>query len=271
MRGVLIAIALVAAFAFGALQIGSDAIFARAGQPQSLPAHLPAQLGVAIYRGAARVAQPSFVNSMLARAALDRGDLAGAQTYAQRLPDSPRRDDLLGEIAASRDDASTAQQYFIRAGDIEAIDRLVTAIASRDPAQAYRLEDGLRTRLEQSGTHPDAVAEAYWRMGELASWQSNHRLGMRNFRHAVALSPLSEKYLISAGFEAYNVRDDQAALRYFSRALSVDPASADAYAGAGMALLRQGDRAGAVRYAQRASATKRPSHALLTLEKQLHE
>jgi tetratricopeptide (TPR) repeat protein len=268
-RGVLITIALAAAFVLGALQIGSDAVFAKAGEPVSLPAHVPLRLGAAIYRTAARVARPPFVIGMLARASLNSGDLTHAQTYAQALPDSAWRDELLGQIARAGGDRAAAQQYFLRAGDIEAIDRAVDALARRDPAAAYRLESQLKDRLQQSGTHPDAVAEAYWRMGELASWQSNQRLGMHNFRQAVMLSPLSEKYLVSAGFEAYDVRDDAAALRYFSRALSVDPASADAYAGAGMALLRQGDRAGAIRYAQRARATKRYSHALITLETQL--
>jgi tetratricopeptide (TPR) repeat protein len=270
-RGVLIAIALVAAFVLGALQIGSDAIFAHAGEPASLPAHLPSQLGTAIYRRAARVAQPAFVNSMLARAALDRGDLTQAQTDAQRLPDSARRDELLGQIALARGDQGAAQRYFVRAGDIEAIDRVVDALAPRHPAAAYRLQAQLKDRLQQSGTHPDAVAEAYWRMGRIAWQESRRELGMQQYMQAISLSPLSEKYLISGGFAAYELHDDARALRYFSRALNVDPASADAYAGAGMALLRRGDRAGALRYAQRARATQRPSHALLTLEKQLHE
>lgn len=271
MRGVLFGIVVIVALALAAVQLGSDGIFARAGQPVSLPAHVQATIGSAIYRAAARVAQPPFVDGMLARAALDRGNLQQARQYAQRLPDSSKRDDLLGRIAQAQGDDAAAQHYFARAGDIEAIDREVDALTNRDPAAAYRLEEQLKDRLEQSGTHPDAVAEAYWRMGELASWQSNHRLGMQHFRTAVALSPLSEKYLVAAGFEAYNLRDDAGALRYFARALNVDPASADAYAGAGMALLREGDRAGALRYAQRARAAGPHSHALLTLEKQLHE
>lgn len=271
MRGVLLAFALLTAFVLGAIQLGSDAVFASAGEPVSLPAHLPQNLGPAIYRQAARVAQPPFVDSMLARAALDRGDVLQAQTYAQRLPDSTRRDELLAQIASVRGDQADAQRSFIRAGDIETIDRIVDGLAPRDPAAAYRLEAQLKDRLQQSGTHPDAVAEAYWRMGRIAWQESRRELGMQQYMQAIALSPLSEKYLISGGFAAYELRDDARALRYFSRALNVDPASADAYAGAGMTLLRQGDRAGALRYAQRARATKRPSHALLTLEHQLHQ
>ncbi len=93
---------------------------------------------------------------------------------------------------------------------------------------------------------------------------------MQNYTRAVALSPLSEKFLISAGFAAYEMRDDTGAQRYFQRAISVDPASADAYAGAGMTALRDGDRARAQRYAQRARAANPNSHALSTLESQLN-
>ncbi|HEY9179777.1 MAG TPA: hypothetical protein VIO32_03595 [Candidatus Baltobacteraceae bacterium] len=232
---------------------------------------MPAQLGIAVYRAAARVAQPPFVDGMLARAALDRGDLAHAQRYAQRLPASAKRDDLLAEIAQARGDDAAAQHYFVRAGDIEAIDRAVSALRMHDPQKAYGLESALKDRLAQSGTHPDAVAEAYWRLGRIAWQESKRELGMQQYMQAIALSPLSEKYLISGGFAAYDLHDDDAALRYFARALSVDPASADADAGAGMALLAQGDRAGAVRYEQRARSANPRSHALHTLDRQLSE
>lgn len=251
------------------MQLGSDAIFTRAGEPQSLAAHLHPALGVAIYRAAAHVAQPAFVDAMLARAALDSGELIAAARYTRRLPQSARRDDLLGAIALARGQGDRAEQYFVRAGDIEAIDNAVRATADRDPSHAYALEDALRARLQQSGTHPDAVAEAYWRMGELASKQSERALAMRNYRQAVALSPLSEKYLLSLGFAEYELRDDAAAQRDFLRVLSVNPASADADAGAGMVALRAGDRARAVRYAQRARTSDPSSHALASLEAQL--
>ena len=266
MRRVLIAFAIFIACLLGALQLGSDAIFAHAGEATSLPAHLPAQLGVAVYGAAARVAQPPFVDAMLARAALDRGDLAGAQRYTGRLPASAQRADLFGKIAQARGQTDLALQYFVRARDIEAIDAALPGLAAHNPARAYALEDALRAGLEQTGTHPDFVAEAYWRMGELAWAQSKRALAMQNYREAIALSPVSEKYLLSAGFAAYELRDDRSAQRYFARVLSVDPASADAYAGAGMVALREGDRVRAIRDAQRARSSDPHSSALATLE-----
>jgi tetratricopeptide (TPR) repeat protein len=259
-------VTLLLAIALGAVQLASDAILSRAGEPASLPAHLPVQLGVAVYRGIGRIAQAPYVDAMLARAALDRGDLSRAAQYAQRLPDSARRDHLLALIAQARGDRREAQKYFVRAGDIEAIDRAVDGLQHNDPAYAYALEAGLKDRLEQSGTHPDAVAEAYWRLGTLAWTQRKHALAMQNYARAIELSPLSEKYLLSAGFAAYDLHDDAMAKIYFARVLRLNPASADAYAGAGMIALREGNRARAQAYAQRARRSDPNSHPLHTLE-----
>lgn len=261
---------LVLALALGAVQLGSDAVFARAGEPISLPAHLHPQLGVSIYRAVARIAQAPYVDGMLARAALDRGDAAHAQQYALLLPPSGTRDDLLGFAAQARGDDRAALQYFVSAGDIEAIDSAVDRLQYRDPAYAYRLESGLKQRLEQSGTHPDAVAEAYWQLGRLAWMQSQRKLAMHNYERAIALSPLSEKFLLSGGFSAYEMHQYPLAQSYFQRVLSVNPASPDAYAGAGMVAFRMGDRARARYYAQRARAINPRSHPLLSLESMLH-
>ncbi|HKU68335.1 MAG TPA: hypothetical protein VJP85_11220 [Candidatus Baltobacteraceae bacterium] len=262
---------LLLAIALGAVQLASDAILSRAAQPASLPAHVPARLGVAIYRRIERVSDAPYVDGMLARAALDRGDLAQAQQYAQRLPDSAKRNHLLAQVYQARGDDRSAQQYFVRAGDIEAIDRAVDSLEHRDPAYAYTLEFELKARLEQSGTHPDAVAEAYWRLGTLAWAQHKRGLAMQQYAQAITLSPLSEKYLLSAGFAAYELHADAAAQSYFARVLGVNPASADAYAGAGMVALRAGDRSRAQFYAQRARRSDPRSHPLQTLESLLRQ
>ena len=65
--------------ALGAVQLGSDAIFARAGEPASLPAHLQPHLGVAIYRAMGRISQaPSWMQ--------DRG-----LEWTYRIAQEPRR------------------------------------------------------------------------------------------------------------------------------------------------------------------------------------
>lgn len=269
MQRLLAACAVLAALALGTMQIGSDAIFGRAGTPASLPAHLPQHVGVAIYQGATHVSRAPYLYAMLAGAALARGDLEQAQRDAQRMPASVRREDLLGHIAQARGNHVLAQKYFLRAGDIEAIGGEVQSLAASDPARAYRLERALLRRLQRSGTHPDAVAEGYWQLGVIASQLGENRLSMRDHRRAVDLSPFSEKYLLSAAYKAYDIGDDAASQTYFSRVLGVDPASADAYAGKGMLAVRAGNLDRARAFAARARTLDPRSHALETLERQI--
>lgn len=252
--------------ALALVQLGSDAIFSKAGTAASLPAHLSPAFGKRVYGAIARIAPAPYVNAMLARAELDEGDLSAAERHARALPPSARRDDLLGRIAHARGDHAAAQRYFIAADDVFAIGEEVETLARRNPAEAYRVERLFVRRLERTATHPDALAEAYWRLGVLASQLGRPALAMTHYARAVNLSPLSAKYLIAAGFQAYDLHDDAAARTDFARAIAVDPSSADAYAGAGMTALRFGDRAAAERYAARSRASDPHSHALRTLE-----
>ena len=255
---------LAAVLAF--VQVGSDAIFSRAATPHSLPANLSPSLGVKIYGVLARVAPAPYVNAMLADAALQRHDLDAAQRYAQALPASARRDDLLGQIARARGDHAQAQRYFIAADDVFAIGDEVEALAKTDPAAAYDVQRRFVQRLQRTSTHPDALAEGYWRLGVLAAHLAHPADAIVQYRHAVDLSPLSSKYLISAGFQSYDLHDYRTAQAFFQRAIAVDPGSADAYAGAGMTAFRLGDRAAAMRFAARSRAYDPHSHALQTLD-----
>ncbi len=223
-----------------------------------------------IYRRIARISRAPYADSMLARAALDRGDISAARRYAERLPESATRDDLLGSISLARGDVRAARQYYVRAGDVEAIARVVDALGKSDPASAYALELALIRRLQQTGTHPDAVAEGYWQLGVLASREAKPKVSLRDYETAVALSPLSEKYSLSAGYAAYDMGAYAAALRHFARVLSVDPASADAYAGEGMVAFHEGDRARAAQFAQRARSIDPHAHSLATLQSYLN-
>ncbi len=255
--------------ALGAVQVASDGIFSGAATARALPSHVTAAAGVAIYRAIARVAPAPYVSDMLARAALKRGELGAAQRYAGRLPPSASRSELLGRIALARGDTRSAQQHFIDAGDVFAIGSEVDRLSRGDPAKAYALETQLKDRLAGSGTHPDAVAEAYWRLGVLSVRRGHPDAALENYRRAVALSPLSGKYLLAAGFESYDLHALSAARQYFQRAIGVDPSSADAYAGAGMAALAAGDRTAAQAYAARSRSLNPASAPLQTLQTQL--
>lgn len=251
------------------MQLASDAIFSAAAAPHSLPAALPRSAGVAVYRKLGSLGGAPYVNDMLARAALDAGALRRAEHYAGLLPASPERSELFGRIAQRRGDEPTAQLWYVRAGDVAAVDAAVARISVRDPSAGYRLETQLNRRLQEGGTHPDGVAESYWVLGLLAARAGRPGLAMTNYRRAMALSPLSGKYLNAAGFQAYDLRLLDESRRDFTRATEVDPASADAYAGAGLVALAQGDRATAIRDAARSRALDPNSAALKTLDAQL--
>ncbi len=121
------------------------------------------------------------------------------------------------------------------------------------PPRPTRSSGCCEVRLARDGTHPDAVAEAYWQMGRLANRQawrevSGSALQQRmaalaqsgDFEAAVALAPLSERYVVEAANQADLLGDRRRAAELFAQPLTVDPASADAIAGLGVVGLENG-------------------------------
>lgn len=250
-------------------------MFSRAAAPVSLPANIPVAWGVSAYAALEKIAPAPYVAAMLATAALDRNDLQLAQSYARRLPDSAARAELLGRIARARGNQAEAYRHFVDANDVFAIRGEVNRLAAHDLPGAYELELRLKDRLERAATHPDALADAYWRLGRLTTQRGYmdpaHRRawfeeGMRDYEAAVKLAPLAERYLIAAGSQALNLDEPARARVFFKRAIDGNPASADAYAGLGVADYRLGDLASA-RQDERMSRSYDPhSHFLHTLE-----
>ncbi len=264
----------------GLVQYGSDAIFSAVAAAGSLPSRFSVSSGVRVYNAIERVAPAPYVEAMLARAALDRGDLQLAKAHIERMPDSIVRSEYAGRIAAARGDRSAALAEYLKADDVGALAADVDRLRSQGKiADAYALELRVRNRLEQATTHPDALAEADWSLGRLAStfgyeqpslrqrWWAD---GMRYYRQALALAPLSEKYLLAAASQAFLQADFKTAKRYFQRAIDVDPASADAYAGLGLLALRAHDEPRARAYAARSRAINAQSGFLKRLESELH-
>jgi len=97
-----VAIVCVALLLCGFVQLASDAVFARAGAPLSLPSHLDPALGTALYRAIANVAPFPFVEATLADAALRNGDLDAAMAHAARLPAGTVRSEALARVAQAR-------------------------------------------------------------------------------------------------------------------------------------------------------------------------
>lgn len=259
--------------AFAALQLASDSFVASAAVPGTVPTRVPVALGVAVYRVLDRVAPAPYVEMTLAAYELSQGRTSAALLYAQRLPPSPSRDEMFASITAARGDAALALEYELAAPNVDAVQSAVDALVPSSPAAAYALERTLNARLSLTATHPDAVAETTWRMGELANRQAWReipaspaqlswlRRAMRSFQIATDLAPLSEKYAIAAANQATLLGDLARASQLFARAVAADPGSADAVAGLGVVAYQRGDLASARAYLAR--ARQLDAHALM--------
>jgi tetratricopeptide (TPR) repeat protein len=264
---VTIAVAVVALLiGLGAVQLASYSLYASVAAPGTLPTRISERFGLAVYRALDHIAPAPYVEATLAEDALEHGDTAAPQRYALRLPASPSRDELLARVALSRGEPTLAFEYFLAAPDVDAVQRTAERLAARSPAAGYQLERLLMVRLALLATHPDAVAETYWRMGELANRQAWReisgspaqnrwlRRGLRAYERAVALAPLSERYIIADANQADLLGDERRAEALFRQGADVDPGSGDAIAGLGVMALHRGDRAAAAAYLQRARA-----------------
>ncbi len=233
-----------------------------------------------IYRALDRVAPAPYVEATLARAALDDGDPAAALRYAMRLPPASERNELLARIALRESEPVLALEYFFAAPDIDAVQIRVDEIARHDPAGALELEERLRDRLADLQTHPDAVAEADWRMGVIASRASElarpgaeraawNARALASYELAHSLAPFSSKYGLAAANQAYADGDGADASKFYRQTVEQDPGSADAVAGLGLIALEQGRRADAERYLTRARGIDRASPMAAVLERKL--
>ncbi|HZY95628.1 MAG TPA: tetratricopeptide repeat protein [Candidatus Cybelea sp.] len=278
MRWVVGAVVTAAIVAFGAVQAGSDAFASGAAAAGTFPTLVPPRLGRAVYTALDRIAPAPYVETTLAADALAQGDVVRAQQHALRLPASPARDELLARIAWARGEQLLALEYFLAAADADAVQTVVEERAARNPADGYRLERLLETRLALIATHPDAMAEAYWRMGRLANREAwiqvpgspAQRAWLRraraDFESAVTLSPLSERYVIEAANQEDLIGNRRRAAELFRQAADMDPASADALAGLGVIAFENGDRKAAALYLQRARTLDSQSLMVRALE-----
>lgn len=280
-RALVTAVVLVAIAAFALLQLASESLESSAAVAGTLPTRVSPRLGDAVYRALDRFAPAPYVESALAARAIATGDLDSAQRYAVKLPASPVRDELLAQVARARGNETLALEYDIAADDIDAVQGAAERAAATDPAAGYALDRVLQRRLEQSATHPDALAEVHWRTGLLANrtaWRMVPgsplqrawlRRALAEFDAAVALAPLSERYVIADANQADLLDQRDRALRLFQAGAQIDPASADAIAGLGVIAWQNGDRASALNYFQRARALDPQSLMVRALQRDL--
>lgn len=165
------------------------------------------------------------------------------------LPPSAERNDLLARVAERRGQTELALEYFLVAPDADAVDGYVRRLEGTDQPAAYALEARLLRRLQALTTHPDAVAEAYWRLGRIATQDGYLHPARRpeawpralaDYRRAAALAPLSEKYLLAEGNELLLLARWDEARDAFVAVLGVNPSSANARAGIDAAAAHRG-------------------------------
>lgn len=255
--------------ALGVIQVASDG-FVR--EPGTLSAHVPRAFSVRVYRALDRVAPAPYVEETLAEDALAHDDPAHAMRYAIRIPAGPRRNEILGRIADAQHLPQLAMEYYFAAPDLNRMQEAITALASRGGANAraaYDLEMRFIARLAALRTHPDAVAEGYWRAGEIAESYRDRAASIRDYQTAVLLAPLNVKYLLGAANEALVAGRRNLARRDYERGATANPSCGDCYAGLGLLALERGDRGGARAYAARARSVQPGSAMLRTLSDKL--
>jgi tetratricopeptide (TPR) repeat protein len=267
--------------AFAAVQAASDAFESRVAVAGTLPTRIPSRFGWAVYDALDRIAPAPYVEATLARGELARGDADAAERHALRLPASPVRDELLGRVAEVRGERTLALEYFLAAPDAVAVEVAAEAAARRDPEAAYSLEQLLEGRLAMLTTHPDAIAETFWRMGRFADSAAFAQVpgsraqrewlkrALRDFDEAAVLAPLSELYLIEDANQADLLEKRDRAADLFRRAAALNPGSANAIAGLGVVAWQNGDRNAAELYLKRAHALDARSPMVQALERDL--
>ncbi len=265
-RGIVLAVVIVVLAALGVVQFASASFVA---EPHTLSALIPRTFGLAVYGVLDRVAPAPYVEETLAENDLSRGDLDAAEHHAVRLPGSARRDDLLGRIAAARGETTLAQEYYFAAPDFDRMQAAIAQVGKNNPVAAYDLEVRFGGRLATLRTHPDALAESYFLAGVYADANSRLDLSLQQYERALALAPLSVKYLLSAANEALKLGEYEKARQYYQRGLDLNPASGDLLGGLGLVALHEGRRAQAQLYAARARAVDPHAGMLAALERAL--
>lgn len=256
---------------FAAIQLASDSLYARGASPGAFPTWVSQRFGLAVYGALDRVAPAAYVESTLAREALANGDLDSAQRHALKLPPDSVRNGLLAQIAAARGEDVLAYEYAFAAPDTQSVQTAIERVRAKDPVAAYGLEERFRDRLTALETHPDAVARAWWMLGEIAAsmpgeWQAR---AYADYTMAARLAPLDVQNVLSAANEAVTLSRWNDAEHWYARALDVNPASADAVAGLGIVAIAHHDRVEAQARLRAALAIDPSSKVAATLADEL--
>lgn len=281
MRLITIAVAIFFALVLGSLQLLSSVALRANAQRGAWVTRVPSTLVAAIDELDPRIPLPSTLRLVFAREALARHDVARAVAEAARLSPSHDRFALEAQIALARGDTASAIAAYLAAGDITWLQGYIDQLAQRGRLDdALELEREVVVRMRGDRTQPDVLATASLYLGRLEqsrayaspSGPEKHLHELRSleaYETAVALAPLSLKYLLAYGSQQVNLGQLDAAVLTFESARDADPRSAAPLAALGDVALRRGNVSAARSFLKRALALDPVSDAVQRLATQV--
>ncbi len=261
MRPTLAVACSLAILVLGALQITAAVALRAQAVAFSLAHGAPGIVAGAVDALEPHAYEPEELRRVLGVHALERGDLARAERFAESLHAGPDRSALEGAIAQARGDDAHAIADYLAAGDLVRLEAFIDAIAARgQSARALALQARTIATLQSAGAQNDTLAEAYYRDALLLQAHAyaigpaapaGHAFEVRSqaaYARAAALAPLEERYLIALGNQDLNLERLDAARATFEHLRELHPTSVEALTGLADAAIRAHDPAAAAGY-----------------------
>jgi len=266
-KALALALLVFALFGIGCYQVANMWIAQRAATTGSLFALLPNQESQTLQIQLDRYFPLRSERRFLAAVAVDEAEqhpdtttLARATFAVSRLAQDQDEEALRARLALLRHDDATAFQAALAAREMDIVNNHIADLAQRRKlAQAIALQQQVIVSLQNQRTSRELEADAYWHLGILenqAATRSNplqHLVYARNaFEQNVALTPLSGRALLSAGYAELALGNITRAEQCFTSAFNADPSSASAEVGLARIALAQHQRARAQELARKA-------------------
>ncbi len=275
-------VAVLIVVVLGSLQFVAAVALRDRAVPGSWVRLVPDPVARRVERVNVRWPMPAVLREVLARRALDEGDLARAQAAIAALPPSSDQLALAGHLAEARGDEAAADRDFLAAHDLEDVEAHAQALAKADHNdQALALQYALVAQLRSDRIEPDTLAQAYYVLGGLEE-DAAYRFALYSaertrhqeaagaaYEHALAISPDEERYLLADANQLLNLERFPEARAEFLKARDADVTRPEPLAGLGEAALRLGDRAQALAYLARARKLGASNDAVVRLAREL--
>ncbi|HUY10991.1 MAG TPA: hypothetical protein VMV73_01880 [Candidatus Dormibacteraeota bacterium] len=247
-------------------------MLASVARPNSFPRLLPSAWGARIYRSLDRIAPAPFIERELALDALRNHNNSAAIRYAARMPAGALRDGLFAAVSRARGEEDLAVEYELAGLDLPRVRERIRRLSLRHPRAAYDLAARLFERLQVAPSHPDALADASWRLGVIAlsiESQSHRRTlwsarAERALRTAAKIAPYDNTYQLALAALYFDRGNLLRAKRWYTRTVASNPTSVDGWLGLTRIELARGniaaarrDIVGAMKYAPTSPAVEK--------------